>query len=677
MPPEDATPTPDSATRLGARPIILTVSIAVVVAIVLAGAVTVGIATQKTPVPTAEPTSAPEQPDTTTIGADVDESPCSKFLDPATIAGALGGATDAQAFWGDPLLAVVGGLDCRFRFGETPSVANGHTMADDAAFVNFTVAPSAIIDPRELAASLRPVHCETNPAQSIPTTCDTMGVANGWWYTLSANSLASVSALRSSFDGIIDQLEDVLSGDAAPTSARVVKPFDCSSVDAGDAQVRSQRKPGFGGEIATAAFLLAGPVTCSFITVEGEEWSLEVYPDGAAAYPACTNTEGGSGSPISVPRVRFAFAHEPDDYQSVVCASDGTSAVRLSRNPAFGSQITAAIWGTAEERDALGALLAPVLSAARTSRTQFAAFSTPASSSPVPPLAGGDCRTLLDPAALAAIADGDQDAHVAPTDALLATLGGLGCDYTFGTQSYGVTGSVHVSVAPTVIAHPNQVKASLLAPQCPTQADITSRINEGCTAVVSIEGWWYSLDVSTDQTATAQEASFAAITAKLEAALKAAPAPESVNVAPAFDCTAVDPDAELVGRARGGDAGGWGAVSAAADLFGGPTICVYSTADEAVWQLTVYSGGAAAYQQCIVHNDLGGGTPGSTVSLAGVTSTFLHGYGDVALACATNGTSTIRAMRTNLDFSRPDGTWNDAARKTLGSLLVPVLAAAG
>ena len=266
---------------------------------------------------------------------------CAKLLDSSAAAATLGEPTTSNpASAGDPTLATVGGLDCQFVLG------NPHGN-DDPDVVTAIVAPSAIADPAELAASLASPVCD-----SKPTECTVTAVVNGWWYSLDVEmnsvgpAIVAMGAPIERFRAIAANLERTLTSAPAPGRASATRPFDCAAIAKGGwPNVRSRALPGsrfwagylFGNdtEIRSAAFLLAGPVTCKIpsqdnvIGAREVPWYVTVYPGGASAYRQCTHVHASRpGKPISLPGAKSAVLLTRDaDGGPLICATDGTSTV--------------------------------------------------------------------------------------------------------------------------------------------------------------------------------------------------------------------------------------------------------------------------------------------------------------------------------------------------------------
>lgn len=694
------------ATRAGLEPaevkgaIVLVVVAAVVVAVVVPLSVFAqGAAPVAVPSATASAPATP--PRQTSVAPDEapPEDPCESFLDTGALATALGGSADVQVQPSELLLSAVGGFDCWYLFGELLAGADGYTGPKDSAYVYVTAAPSAIADPEALAASLSPVHCAPEPLIQTrwSTECSATVAIDGWWYSLTVDSFSSVSALRTSFDAITELLEGSLGSSAAPDQANVVEPFDCDSVEiSGAPGISLPREYPISGEIAMAASLLAAPATCRFTLPDDEFWDLRVYPGGAAAYDRCThnNWRGLSGKPISVPGVNsvFAFSPQPDDLGTEVCATDGKSTVNLWRSLPYSASDAEYRWDD-ELLDALGSFLVPVFAAAAPVTSPFIARAPSATPLPVvSPVIDGGCPGLLDPTTLALVTVGEYEGSVVSLHPLLATVGGINCEY----RSYDATGwrggIVSISVAPSSIVGARVLRASLVPAHCAT--DAAGDTTQTCSAVVEVNGWWYSILLGGVASAPELQKTFAAVTASLERRLTADEAPPRSAVTAPFDCDGADITGLPVARWR--QVENWhrfrwpqpvgdptsifdavSPVSAAAFLLAGPVTCQYTMTTGEPWQVTVYPGSASAYDQCVELGDQPG-IVGATISVAGVKSVFLQPHlNDFATICATDGISTVEVTRPlPWDYIEYRDVWPEADLTTLSELLVPIFAAA-
>jgi hypothetical protein len=291
-------------------------------------------------------TSSPPQP--------LAAGSCKKLIDVKVASAALGTGKYDNADIYDPLLSTVGGIDCEYVIGDHE--------------IFMTVAPAAIADPTELAASLAPTTCGVDPMDDDLTACSATVAKDGWWYNVSVDALdpdKGAAAMTKTFSAVTGALETTLSASTAPGRVPAQKPFDCSTAAIAGVPVTGSRAAsaplsGPGNEISAAAFLLAGPSTCDIGPIDGVKWSLTVYPDGASSYPACTHLESGAGEPnrsISVPGVTTALALSTDGSGSEVCATDGKSTVLTvwdrPDDPAW----------TLAARTTLGSLLVPVFAA--------------------------------------------------------------------------------------------------------------------------------------------------------------------------------------------------------------------------------------------------------------------------------------------------------------------------
>lgn len=285
-------------------------------------------------------------------------------------------------------------------------------------------------------------------------------------------------------------------------------------------------------------------------------------------------------------------------------------------------------------------------------------------------LADGDCTHLLDPAEVATSLGGSTDAKVGTTGFELGLVGGIGCTYNFGEQGASDHSQVLVDVAPATIADPGELEASLAPVVCDDGADLAAH-NAGCTATVAVSGWWYTLSVFTFESSQAQETSFAAITSMLKQALTAVEAPERASVVEPFDCDAADTGGLPVSGSRDLPGPEQGAISVAAARLAAPVTCAFTSADSGQWYVDVYPASLAAYEQCALIR-AAGAPPGSPITVPGVESAYAMSPEDGPVrVCATDGVSTVTAVREDA------GVWDAASLETLGSIVVPVLAAAG
>ena len=621
-----------------------------------------GCTPARQPVPAASHTASVAEATPPLEGGD-----CAKLLDSASLAAALGWSTNARVDAGDPLLAVVGGIGCDYEFGAS---------SDSTSSVWVVVAPSAIADASAVATSLMPPECTPGTEADCAATVEVAG----WWYSLDVNPYKpkSAQALRASFDAVKTALETTLRANRAPKQ-HLVQPFDCATAVTPDGRMFGSHSvypdssmPHRYSEIQVAAFLLAGPTTCSVNTPDASaKWSLTVYPGGASAYSQCANSSDGQGTSIAIPGVKTAFApaQDPDDPvdEPPLCATDGTSTITVvDRNLGVGDA-----WGQESPAD-LGSILVPTFRAARSSATVSvtpwtASLPDPSAPVPVHPLVGGDCNKLLNTKAAGAALGTPKLTYVKADGPLLATVGGLGCDYRMSGD--GNSSDIQLQVAPGSIADPVELAASRMPARC--GVDLTDDNQSTCAATVAVAGWWFSLsidgfDPNSDE--VNPKASFAAIAANLDQTLKSTAAPGRIAAKKPVDCQSADTVGWPVTSSRSvghyltevGDAG---------VLLAGAEECDFTAPNSVGWRLTVYPGSAAAYYVC---TQVEGGTGSRSVSVPGVKTAVALAPDSGPQACATDGTSTVF-----VEWERPDDPpWNTAALKTLGSLLVPAFEAA-
>jgi hypothetical protein len=586
--------------------------------------------------------------------------------------------------------AAVGGFAC----GYADADAEHPGSYPPATLVSVIVVPSVVADPSELAASLAPQLCGPDAyADTVAgegSSCAATNTVAGWWYSLSVtNHKENVGhEQESAFKSIEADLGKALTSDKAPASVNVVHPLDCAAASIPNDPLVSSRLIGDGilgpvdpvagdddvdpfepptdEEVLAAASLLAGSTTCD-TTTSYSGWTLTVFPGGASAYAQCV--EGvGKLSTTTDPGVKSAFTKiEYAAGGGEVCATDGKSVVDATDVLHEDGQP----WG-AKILKSLGALLVPVFAATASSGVPWTASLPAVSASAVKPLLGGDCAKLLDWSAAATALGKSQIRNPtmagAPT---LATVGGLDCVFSFGrlNVSDDVT-LVTANVAPSAIADPAELAASLSPPAC------DSGYSPTCAVTATVNGWWYSLeadliDVSSRDVGTA----FKAITANLERTLKSAAAPGRVTVAQPFDCASAVTGGTPVIRSRAMQSSPFWAgtgdadtdMSAAAFLLAGPVTCKFPSDDNVPWYLTVYPGGASAYRQCTHVEAFGPGKPISVPGIRSVTLVPSAAFG--AHVCATDGTNTVLAV------SYLAGHFKNADRTTLTALLVPVFAA--
>ena len=308
---------------------------------------------------------------------------------------------------------------------------------------------------------------------------------------------------------------------------------------------------------------------------------------------------------------------------------------------------------------------------------------TPSATAAATPTTFGACDTFFDLPTVAAALGGSTDAQVLSSELLLATVGGVDCGYLFGeTALNGVAGAqdsgyVYVTVAPRAIADLAAVEASLTPANCAPEPNIPVRWSAECSAIVTVGDWWYRLRVNSYASESALRTSFDAITKLLESTLQSSVASDHANVVQPFDCASADTgDVPVVGLAREYPA--TDEIATAAYLLAAPATCRFAMPNDELWDLRVYPGGTAAYDQCTQNNwrELAG----SSISVAGVTSAFAFAPqpNDLGMeACATDGKSTVNIWR-SFPYSATDSSyvWDEASLAALGSILVPVFAAA-
>ena len=653
---------------------------------------------QSTTGPSAAATAAPAVAATAAPLAGDD---CTNLLAPASLAAILHESKKVTVYTGDLALAAIGGFGCGYA-----DDAFGHAGSyPPTSLVSVIVAPSAIVDPSELAASLAPRLCGPDAyADSLSgegSYCAATDTVAGWWYSLSVTTVSANSGNEheSAFASIKKDLERSLEGVKVPEQLTAAQPLDCAAASAPHARLAAGSRlidddllgpfdPEPGGdpdadpfepptdqEVLAAAYLLAGPTSCNAAS-PGDGWRLEVFPGGASAYAQCVE---GLGKVTATTNPKVVSAFTDIDYAvggSEVCATDGKSVVAAT-NLAHNEGDP---WD-AKTLESLGALLAPVFANSASLRAPWTAALPAASASTAQPPLGGNCAKLLDSTAAAASL-GEPNIHnpAIAGDPTLATVGGLDCELTFGNPNSEVGEDVTlvtVVVAPSAIADPAEVTASLAAPVCDSDVSFPT-----CTATATVDGWWYSLEVDLNGVnpaimgKTAPIANFKAIAANLEQTLKSTAAPGRVAATKPFDCASVGTAGTPVIRSRAlpGSrfwAGYWNGadtdIRAAAFLLAGPSTCKFPSDDDVPWYLTVYPGGASAYRQC-THVEAYGTS--KALSIPGVQSaTLIPSIAFGAHVCATDGTNTVLAV------SYLDGKFKRTNLSTLTALLVPVFAA--
>ena len=610
--------------------------------------------------------SSPSSPSTPAVKA-LAGGDCTQLLASSSLVTALGLSAEVQVATGDPVLAVVGGIGCDWSFGKPDKSYRNQ--------VQLAVAPGTIADSSEVAASLTSPPCSTHGHYRDCTA--TISVA-GWWYNLDVSlyNPKSKTAVRTSFGVITTDLEAALKAASAP-AAELVHPFDCAAASTKSVPLVSSRslQSDYGEisaayqEIFAAAFLLAGPTTCAATATSG--WSVTVYPGSTSAYYECAHSLNGAGESVTIPGFGTAFALDQDSADApLICATDGKSTITAADS----FHQSGDPWNT-NDSEALALLLVRAFASAKSAVAPWrAALVAPSAPVTVQPPAAGKCTTLLDTKVAVVAVHATKVSTVQIGDPLLATVGGLDCDYLLRAHGGGYN-EIRLVVAPSAIADPAELHASLASPACgadPTGDDVTA-----CTATVAVDGWWYSAYVDgldSDAGPAASKATFAAITANFEHALASGPAPGRIAAKKPFDCQSANPEGLPVASMRASFfplRPSAPEIRAAAFLLAGPEACEFTEPDGQSWSLTVYPGSASAYYSC-TKLEAGAGQANEPLSVPGVkTALALSPDGSGSEVCATDGKSTVFAI-----WERPDAPpWNAAARKTLGSLLVPVFAA--
>jgi hypothetical protein len=614
--------------------------------------------------PNATATDAPvaaEQP----VGA------CDQLLDVAELAADLGGGKHTSVEAGDLLIAVVGGIDCRYYFSDPGSGADSEDYIEPpgSGTVYVTVAPKDIVNSRERDASLTEVTCSTSEQDTDlwRGDCGQTGTVSGWWYHLGVHTVTPLPELRASFTAVSARLVAALSATGAPAPSKFVPPFDCRSADAGGQPVGTiERDASSESEIFVAASLLAGPVGCAY-TVGKDQWTLTVYPGGAHAYDQCTRASwpaDGRGETLTVPEVKavFAYPDQSSDYAPEACATDGVNLIFVSRDWQMdgGDPMRSPASVTT-----LRTLLVPVFAAITSFSVPLSsAWDPPASKGVVAPLAGGDCKKLLNIAPIKANLGTASVSHIGSGDEAFSTVGGLDCSYFTGGFNEGNGGEIDVTVAPRSIAHPDVVAATLSIEDCAP--------SDGYCHTISTAGdWWYSLSVYGVKTAKKTKSAYLTLKTQLVATLTATRAPDAVGVKKPFDCSAVDIAGLTVDASRrvGRNSFG-GPISGAVLLFAGPSVCTFREKNGDAWEAKVYPGTTVAYDQCTQTTWMGG-KDGKVIAVPGVNAAFaLQSMDSGSFMCASDGSSSIVA------FSEGNYNWTAKVRKKLGALLVPIFAAA-
>jgi hypothetical protein len=448
--------------------------------------------------PSATQSATPSAPSKVYLLANGD---CKKLLNPLAVAATLGGKKHAEVHSGDPLISIVGGIECDYYVGKSD---------DFTGYVGITIAPSAIVEPNALEKSLAPEDCDiTDQGSDANSGCRATATVGGWWYNLTVYSFVSVKEERAGFTAITAKLEQRLAAAKAPTQVSRIRPFDCTTAETADVPVTRQRTfnyewqslEGPAAEIYAASFLLAGPATCTFTMHNGKSWFLTVYPGNAAIYEQCWEPSGwglagtGESEAMSLEGVKAAYGQPATDDGAQICATDGQSTIKASG--AYDIDFTA------KSRAFLSSILVPVFAAARTSNLAPPPSVVPSTNtstaSSTPFIAGsgehGPCEKLLATKAVSAAMGGSTYAYVGTGDPLLAFVGGVECQYFFGkgdpeSDDEFTPDEVYVAVAPRAIADPSALAASLAPENCAPNVIKPGPENAGCTATVAIGGWW-------------------------------------------------------------------------------------------------------------------------------------------------------------------------------------------
>jgi hypothetical protein len=291
------------------------------------------------------------------------------------------------------------------------------------------------------------------------------------------------------------------------------------------------------------------------------------------------------------------------------------------------------------------------------------------------------CEALLGPSDVATILGAPGTVMVGTADPLLALVGGFECEYSFDTvdpesddeddedyTAFSGRDMVYVAVAPASVTSSTAIASSLIPENCATTIDQ----GVGCFATVSVGGWWYSLMVESSISPTVQRTSFEQITIQLEKSLSAMKAPAQVSGVQPFDCTSVNTGGLTVHSSRTLALSYIGSEQfAAAFLLAGPVMCEFTLANSETWDVTVYPGGAAAFDQCrfaATNYD----PNSSPFEVDGVESVYeLSNTGDQDRYCATDGTSLVSVFHESSD---EDAEETDPA-DTLSTLLPPTFTA--
>jgi hypothetical protein len=307
---------------------------------------------------TASLTNAQESSSVTLALADGD---CTKILDTAAMASSMGKSKSVGVYWGDPLLAFAGGLDCHYTVGAYDNYA---------ASVDLQILPSAITDSGSIERSLTEEDCSSGPyGNSRNSGCRQTATVGGWWYSLAVYHFSSAKKQRAGFTTIKANLEKALTAISAPTQVDPPKKFDCATAVPSGMTVTERRIlpdtwPGpdvLAAELYAAAYLASGPATCRFTMANGKGWDVTVYPGGAALFYRCghfstVDDYPGPSSTITISGVKSTYGKVATNDGPLFCSTDGTSTVSVSGDYD--------IVLNAKARATVSTILVPVLAAA-------------------------------------------------------------------------------------------------------------------------------------------------------------------------------------------------------------------------------------------------------------------------------------------------------------------------
>ena len=282
------------------------------------------------------------------------------------------------------------------------------------------------------------------------------------------------------------------------------------------------------------------------------------------------------------------------------------------------------------------------------------------------------CDGLLPPAETAISLGGSLDSDFGVSDLPLALVGGIGCRFFFGEQGAGDNAYVNLSIAPKAIAESSVVAASLTPAVCaPDGTDLMTE-NSGCSVTAVTAGWWYNLTVISYLSTTSQRDGFAAITARLEAALAVQVPPAAATAAAPFDCQSLATGSMPVSSFRREPDPRDGAPVVAAYQLAGTPVCELTTSEGIEWRLEVYPRGAAAYESCAQPPTLAPSVS-TPVTIPGIAAAQALEPGEgLAGLCSTDGTTLIRS-----DILVPAPyNWDTAALAAAAAVLEPAFAAA-